>query len=290
MVFIDFGLIPWSRSLQIAIRHADCINQATTASSFLLFTIHRGRLTKLLGTCPHSNVFRFCQASRNISSRWPRSLCRTDSTSRLKAHKSKAGGWRSSPTISPTSIPSDSSATWPSCSRAMPRPSSGARQSPGGGTINDIGGGVQFRQTVTDFSPGPLKKTGNPSRRGPARRWLFRRPKGPGTAAHAGRQFSPHGRRRLGHAAGIPGPRRGQLADQDQPHGGPLGNRFLGQRQPRRHAAGIADRQAGVAGRPGQERREPLPPAGRRAAGGPEANGPSPAAAWRCRPCNRRPR
>ncbi len=35
--------------------------------------------------------------------------------------------------------------------------------SPGAGTINDIGGGVQFRQTVTDFSPGPLKKTGNPS-------------------------------------------------------------------------------------------------------------------------------
>jgi flagellar basal-body rod protein FlgF/flagellar basal-body rod protein FlgG len=33
----------------------------------------------------------------------------------------------------------------------------------GAGTINDIGGGVQFRQTVTDFSPGPLKKTGNPS-------------------------------------------------------------------------------------------------------------------------------
>ena len=35
--------------------------------------------------------------------------------------------------------------------------------SPGDGTINDVGGGVQFRQTVTDFSQGPLKKTGNPS-------------------------------------------------------------------------------------------------------------------------------
>ncbi len=34
---------------------------------------------------------------------------------------------------------------------------------PWSGTINDVGGGVQFRQTVTDFSPGPLKKTGNPS-------------------------------------------------------------------------------------------------------------------------------
>ena len=33
----------------------------------------------------------------------------------------------------------------------------------GSGTINDIGGGVQFRQTVTDFSPGPLRKTGNPT-------------------------------------------------------------------------------------------------------------------------------
>jgi len=35
--------------------------------------------------------------------------------------------------------------------------------SPGTGTINDIGGGVQFRDTVTDFSPGPLRKTGNPT-------------------------------------------------------------------------------------------------------------------------------
>src|ERR1700693_5408410 len=34
---------------------------------------------------------------------------------------------------------------------------------PGSGSINDIGGGVQFHQTVTDFSPGPLRKTGNPS-------------------------------------------------------------------------------------------------------------------------------
>jgi flagellar basal-body rod protein FlgF len=39
--------------------------------------------------------------------------------------------------------------------------------SPGAGTINDghqalmVDGGVQFRETVTDFSPGPLKKTGN---------------------------------------------------------------------------------------------------------------------------------
>jgi len=35
--------------------------------------------------------------------------------------------------------------------------------SPGAGTINDVGGGVQFRETVTDFSPGPLRKTGNPT-------------------------------------------------------------------------------------------------------------------------------
>jgi len=35
--------------------------------------------------------------------------------------------------------------------------------SPGSGSINDIGGGVQFRQTATDFSQGPLRKTGNPN-------------------------------------------------------------------------------------------------------------------------------
>jgi flagellar basal-body rod protein FlgF len=33
--------------------------------------------------------------------------------------------------------------------------------SAGVGTFNDIGGGVQFHQTVTDFSPGPARKTGN---------------------------------------------------------------------------------------------------------------------------------
>jgi flagellar basal-body rod protein FlgF len=34
---------------------------------------------------------------------------------------------------------------------------------PGAGTINDVGGGVQFRETITDFSAGPLHKTGNPT-------------------------------------------------------------------------------------------------------------------------------
>jgi flagellar basal-body rod protein FlgF/flagellar basal-body rod protein FlgG len=35
--------------------------------------------------------------------------------------------------------------------------------SPGEAPTSDIGGGVQFRQSVTDFSPGPLRKTGNPT-------------------------------------------------------------------------------------------------------------------------------
>jgi flagellar basal-body rod protein FlgF len=35
--------------------------------------------------------------------------------------------------------------------------------SPGAAVQSDIGGGVQFRQTVTDFSPGPIRKTGNPT-------------------------------------------------------------------------------------------------------------------------------
>jgi len=34
---------------------------------------------------------------------------------------------------------------------------------PGSGSMNDLGGGVAFRQTKTDFSPGALKKTGVPS-------------------------------------------------------------------------------------------------------------------------------
>jgi flagellar basal-body rod protein FlgF len=33
--------------------------------------------------------------------------------------------------------------------------------SPGAAAQSDIGGGVQFRETVTDFSPGPLRKTDN---------------------------------------------------------------------------------------------------------------------------------
>ncbi len=35
--------------------------------------------------------------------------------------------------------------------------------SAGSGTVNDMGGGVQFRETTTDFAPGPLRKTGNPT-------------------------------------------------------------------------------------------------------------------------------
>jgi flagellar basal-body rod protein FlgF/flagellar basal-body rod protein FlgG len=35
--------------------------------------------------------------------------------------------------------------------------------SPGASAQSDIGGGVQFRESVTDFSPGPLRKTGNPT-------------------------------------------------------------------------------------------------------------------------------
>jgi flagellar basal-body rod protein FlgF len=34
---------------------------------------------------------------------------------------------------------------------------------PGSGSINDLGGGVQFQQTKTDFSPGPLRRTGAPT-------------------------------------------------------------------------------------------------------------------------------
>lgn len=35
--------------------------------------------------------------------------------------------------------------------------------SAGSGTLNDLGGGVEFQQTVTDFSGGTLRQTGNPS-------------------------------------------------------------------------------------------------------------------------------
>jgi flagellar basal-body rod protein FlgF len=34
------------------------------------------------------------------------------------------------------------------------------RASPGSGSIDDLGGGVMLKSTVTDFSPGPMKRTG----------------------------------------------------------------------------------------------------------------------------------
>ena len=34
---------------------------------------------------------------------------------------------------------------------------------PGSGSINDVGGGVEVRETKTDFAPGPLKRTGLPT-------------------------------------------------------------------------------------------------------------------------------
>ncbi|OHB85810.1 MAG: hypothetical protein A2V98_12820 [Planctomycetes bacterium RBG_16_64_12] len=37
------------------------------------------------------------------------------------------------------------------------------QDSPGSGSINDVGGGVLVRETKTDFSPGPLKRTGVPT-------------------------------------------------------------------------------------------------------------------------------
>ena len=73
------------------------------------------------------------------------------------------------------------------------------------------------------FLPRTAEKDRKSHRRGPAGRRLLRRPERPGTAAHAGRQFSPHGRRRPGDAAGIPGSRRGQLADRASVPRGALG-------------------------------------------------------------------
>ena len=35
------------------------------------------------------------------------------------------------------------------------------QQAPGLGSLDDIGGGIEVRETVTDFASGPLKKTGN---------------------------------------------------------------------------------------------------------------------------------
>jgi flagellar basal-body rod protein FlgF/flagellar basal-body rod protein FlgG len=37
------------------------------------------------------------------------------------------------------------------------------RDYPGSGSVNDVGGGVMLRLTQTDFSPGPLKRTGAPT-------------------------------------------------------------------------------------------------------------------------------
>ena len=34
---------------------------------------------------------------------------------------------------------------------------------PGSGSVNDVGGGVMLRLTQTDFSPGPMKRTGAPT-------------------------------------------------------------------------------------------------------------------------------
>jgi len=37
------------------------------------------------------------------------------------------------------------------------------RDYPGSGSVNDVGGGVMLRLTQTDFSPGPMKRTGAPT-------------------------------------------------------------------------------------------------------------------------------
>ena len=42
--------------------------------------------------------------------------------------------------------------------------------------IDDLGGGVQFQETKTDFSARPLKRTGSPDGRGHQRRRVLPRP------------------------------------------------------------------------------------------------------------------
>ena len=126
-----------------------------------------------------------------------------------------------------------------------------------------VDGGVQFRETVTDFSPGPLKKTGNPTdaaiqgdgffvvQKGQERlltragnfrltacgAWLRSRDTRFWARATRRSRLTPRGAR----GRSIPS---GSVNQGDD-------------------AAGIADRQAGVAGRPGQKRRKPLSPVDR---------------------------
>ena len=45
----------------------------------------------------------------------------------------------------------------------MPRRSTKALSIPGSGELDDVGGGILFRQTKTDFSPGTVKHTKNPA-------------------------------------------------------------------------------------------------------------------------------
>ena len=141
--------------------------------------------------------------------------------------------------------------------------------SPGAGTINDVGGGVQFRETVTDFSPGPLQEDRNPQRRGPAGRRLLRRPKGQERLLTRAGNFHLTAAGDLVTQQGYPVLGEGNAPIALNPDGGAWEIDSSGSVNQGTHAAAIADRQAGVVGRPGQERREPLSPVDRRSTGSP---------------------
>ena len=92
---------------------------------------------------------------------------------------------------------------------------------PGSGSLADLGGGVLFRQTKTDFSPGPIKRTDVPSDAALQGEGFFVVRKGQENLLTRAGNFRADRQRRARHAAGLQGAGRGEHADRDQSHGGP---------------------------------------------------------------------
>ncbi len=130
--------------------------------------------------------------------------------------------------------------------------------------MNDLGGGVQFQQTKTDFSPGPLQRTGAATDVAMPGDGFFVVRKGQETFLTRAGNFRLTAAGELVTQQGYPVLSDEQLAGHDLARRTALGTiTDRGAVAQAGSSQNLAMVQAGVAGRPGQGGREPVPAAGR---------------------------
>ncbi len=134
--------------------------------------------------------------------------------------------------------------------------------SPGEAAQSDIGGGVQFQESVTDFSQGPLRRTGNPTDAALQGDGFFVVRKGQERMLTRAGNFRLKPTGELVTQQGYPVLSEDNTPITINPDGGRWDIGAYGQCHSGEHVAAAANRPAGLARRPQQGRRKPFPAAG----------------------------